>query len=40
VNEGEEDVTWVITRSGGEPTVVNLSGWGGGVVEDRSLKEL
>lgn len=28
VNEGEEDVTWIITRSGGEPLVVNLEGWG------------
>jgi hypothetical protein len=33
VNEGEEEVTWVITRGGGEPTVVKVSGWGGGVVE-------
>jgi len=30
VNEGEEEVTWIITRSGGSPVVVNLEGWGGG----------
>jgi len=29
VNDGEEEVTWIITRSGGEPVVVNLEGWGG-----------
>ncbi|KAF4630676.1 hypothetical protein G7Y89_g7459 [Cudoniella acicularis] len=31
VNDGEEDVTWIITRSGREPVVVNLEGWGGKV---------
>lgn len=31
-NAGEEEVVWVICRSGGEPSVVNLSGWGGEVV--------
>lgn len=30
VNEGDEEVTWIITRSGGSPEVVNLKGWGGG----------
>ncbi|CZT10955.1 uncharacterized protein RAG0_15269 [Rhynchosporium agropyri] len=30
VNDGEEEVTWVITRSGSEPVVVNLKGWGEG----------
>jgi len=30
VNEGEEEATWIITRSGGSPIVVNLEGWGGG----------
>jgi hypothetical protein len=28
VNDGDEEVTWIITRSGGTPTVVNLQGWG------------
>ncbi len=28
VNEGDEDVVWCIVRSGREPTVVNLEGWG------------
>ncbi|KAI0201218.1 RmlC-like cupin [Astrocystis sublimbata] len=32
VNDGEEDVVWSITRSGRGPMVVNLTGWGGGVV--------
>lgn len=30
VNDSEGDVTWVITRSGGSPVVVNLKGWGDG----------
>jgi len=30
VNGGEEEVTWIITRSGSEPVVVNLKGWGEG----------
>ena len=29
VNEGEEEVVWIITWSGSEPVVVNLEGWGG-----------
>lgn len=30
VNDGDEDVVWVIVRApGGEPVVVNLEGWGG-----------
>jgi len=29
VNDGEEEVVWIITRSGGTPVVVNLEGWGG-----------
>jgi len=29
VNEGDEEVVWIITRSGGVPEVVNLEGWGG-----------
>ncbi|KAH6720765.1 RmlC-like cupin domain-containing protein [Leptodontidium sp. MPI-SDFR-AT-0119] len=33
VNDGEEEVTWIITRSGGEPVVVNLKGWGKGTKE-------
>ncbi|KAH7327203.1 RmlC-like cupin domain-containing protein [Rhexocercosporidium sp. MPI-PUGE-AT-0058] len=33
VNDGEEEVTWIITRSGGEPVVVNLRGWGEGTKE-------
>ncbi|TVY60726.1 hypothetical protein LSUE1_G009208 [Lachnellula suecica] len=32
VNEGEEEVEWVISRSGGVPVVVNLRGWGEGTV--------
>jgi len=28
VNETDEDVVWIITRSGGTPVVVNLEGWG------------
>jgi uncharacterized RmlC-like cupin family protein len=28
VNDGDEDVVWVITRSGSEPVVENLEGWG------------
>jgi uncharacterized RmlC-like cupin family protein len=30
VNDGDEDVTWIISRSGGSPVVVNLEGWGKG----------
>lgn len=29
VNDGEEEVVWIITRSGSAPEVVNLEGWGG-----------
>ncbi len=29
VNDGKEEVIWIITRSGSEPVVVNLEGWGG-----------
>ena len=29
VNDGDEDVVWVIVRSGRIPDVVNLTGWGG-----------
>ena len=28
VNDGDEEVEWVIHRSGGVPVVVNLEGWG------------
>ncbi|CAC9892195.1 RmlC-like cupin [Aureobasidium pullulans] len=28
VNDGNEEVEWVIVRSGAEPDVVNLEGWG------------
>ena len=28
VNDGHEEVTWVITRSGRAPVVENLEGWG------------
>lgn len=37
VNNGDADCVWVITRSGAEPVVVNLRGWGeslDGQVED------
>ncbi|KAI9051821.1 hypothetical protein LZ554_004083 [Drepanopeziza brunnea f. sp. 'monogermtubi'] len=29
VNDGDVELTWIITRSGGEPAVVNLDGWAG-----------
>jgi hypothetical protein len=32
VNESDEDVVWIITRSGRVPVVVNLKGWGAGEV--------
>ena len=28
VNDGDEEVTWIITRSGRVPKVENLEGWG------------
>lgn len=28
VNDGDEEVRWIITRSGRNPVVENLSGWG------------
>ncbi len=28
VNDGDEDVRWIITRSGPVPIVENLEGWG------------
>ena len=28
VNDGDEEVVWVINRSGSEPVVENLKGWG------------
>ena len=28
VNEGDEEVVWCIVRSGKEPKVVNIEGWG------------
>ena len=28
VNEGDEDVVWCIVRSGREPKVINMGGWG------------
>ena len=34
VNDGVEEVTWIITRSGGTPVVVNLQGWGEGEKRD------
>lgn len=30
VNDGDEEVKWIITRSGRMPAVVNLEGWGAG----------
>jgi hypothetical protein len=30
VNESDEDVVWIVTRSGSSPVVVNLEGWGRG----------
>lgn len=30
VNDSDEEVVWIITRSGSSPVVVNLNGWGGG----------
>jgi len=29
VNDSDEEVVWIITRSGSSPVVVNLEGWGG-----------
>ncbi|KAI9743567.1 MAG: hypothetical protein M1818_002882 [Claussenomyces sp. TS43310] len=29
VNEGDDDVEWIITRSGSRPVAVNLEDWGG-----------
>ncbi|KZT57153.1 RmlC-like cupin [Calocera cornea HHB12733] len=29
VNEGDEQVVWIIVRSGSQPQVVNLESWGG-----------
>ena len=29
VNDGDEEVEWIITRSGEEPIVENLNDWGG-----------
>lgn len=29
VNEGDEELEWIIHRSGKEPVTVNLEGWGG-----------
>lgn len=34
VNEGDEEVEWIITRSGKTPVVVNLEGWGGKEVKE------
>lgn len=28
VNDGDEEVTWIITRSGRTPVVENLDSWG------------
>ena len=28
VNEGDEEVEWIITRSGSNPKVINLESWG------------
>ncbi|KAI9815984.1 MAG: hypothetical protein M1827_001976 [Pycnora praestabilis] len=28
LNDGDEEVTWIITRSGRSPVVENLEGWG------------
>ena len=30
VNDGDEEVTWIITRSGRTPVVKNLEGWTSG----------
>ena len=30
MNDGDEEVVWVIMRSGSEPVVENLEGWGKG----------
>ncbi len=34
INEGDEEVEWIITRSGREPVVENLEGWGKSKVRD------
>ncbi|MCJ1233271.1 hypothetical protein MMC14_001226 [Varicellaria rhodocarpa] len=33
VNDGDDEVTWIITRSGRVPEVENLEGWGTGSVK-------
>ena len=33
VNGSDEEVTWIISRSGGTPVVVNLKGWAEGEVK-------
>jgi len=33
-NDGDEEVEWVIVRSGRTPEVVNLTGWGGEVTRE------
>lgn len=33
-NDGDEEVTWSIVRSGRTPYVVNLEGWGGKEVKE------
>lgn len=36
VNESDEEVKWIITRSGGSPVVVNLEGWSSELKRDTN----
>jgi len=36
INDGDEEVVWVVHRSGSEPIVVNLGGWGESLAEKKS----
>jgi uncharacterized RmlC-like cupin family protein len=39
VNDGDEEVVWVITRSGSEPVVHNVVGWGKSEGGERGAAE-
>ncbi|KAI1398048.1 RmlC-like cupin [Hypoxylon fuscum] len=37
INETDENVVWILIRSGPEPVVVYLTGWGGGEAKADSI---
>lgn len=37
INETDEDVVWILIRSGPEPVVVYLTGWGGSEAKADSI---